>query len=75
MCEVPRPSRVDKRRVLVLKNNLETNPDEKTCLSSEIETLQVEKVVQIGVLDHPISTGFSMLPPRDRRVGGREPAQ
>ena len=36
-----------------MKNNLETNPDEKTCLSSKIEAPQVEKVVKFA--DFPLN--------------------
>ena len=58
MWDVPRPSRVDKRWEYGLTNNLETNPDEKSCLSSEIEVPQVEKVVTILQILHREILGF-----------------
>ena len=47
-------------------------PAQKECLSWELEPLEVEKVVEIGVLDHPILTGFPTSFASDRRVGVEE---
>ena len=49
---------------------LELYPDAKSRLSLEISPLEAEKVVEIGVLDQPILTGFSARVPPNRRFGG-----
>ena len=55
-----------------MKNSLETYPGQKSCLTAEIELSQVEKVVEITVLDQPVLTGFLMGLPSDGELGVRE---
>ena len=49
--------------------------DEKSCLTAEIQPLEVEKVVQNSVLDQLILTGFSAGFASERRPGVGESIQ
>ena len=49
--------------------------DEKSCLTAEIQPLEVEKVVQNSILDQLILTGFSAGFASERRPGVGESLQ
>ena len=57
----PRPSRSDFLQVYGLEITLETYRAQKSCLSSEIQPLQVEEVAQNGVLERQISADFRQI--------------
>ena len=61
--------------VIWLKIGLAKFSDEHFCLTAEIQTLEVEKVVQNSILDQPILTGFSTSFASERRAGVDESIQ
>ena len=58
-----------------MEKGSEFYPGPKSCLSSEIITLEVEEVDQIGVLDQPILTRFPMVLGLDEGRGSRDSIQ